>query len=61
MKREMKIVVKKSVAQPQWFFHLRWNNGRIAMTSELYTRKETAIELAGKIADRLDCNLEVED
>lgn len=31
---------------PHWFFRLRWLNGRVAVTSESYTRKGTARRLA---------------
>jgi uncharacterized protein YegP (UPF0339 family) len=56
MAHDMKVEVERSlIGDRLWFFRIRWANGRIATTSELYTRLETAVELGQKMADRLDC------
>lgn len=48
-----------------WFFRVRWANGRIAVVSEVYTRKATALRLARKfrraLADGLGSLVRFED
>lgn len=53
--------VKKAylVKQPEWYWRIRWENGRIAATSEGYEKKATAARLARKMADMLRCDLEL--
>jgi hypothetical protein len=57
MSQDIKIVVERSLYKRAWSFHLKWKNGKIAMTSKMYTTLETTIELAKQIAERLNCEL----
>jgi hypothetical protein len=45
------------VDRPAWYWRIRWENGRKAATSELYTRKATCLRLAQAMADHLGCPL----
>ena len=62
MTQDIKIEIERSLYHKRaWFFHLKWKNGKVAMTSKMYTTLETTVDLAKQLSDRLKCELVIKE
>lgn len=51
--KRLRVVGGATMKQQNWYWRLRWQNGRIAATSESYLSRSTATRLAKKMATAL--------
>lgn len=59
MNRRMRVDVFKGRGAQPWRWRLVWSNGKIAATSEGYSRKSTAVRLGTDLAAALGARVAV--